>query len=326
MKQWLVSLGVVCLGMVWALGTPLVCAQGYPNKPVRILVPFPAGGNTDQIARITGDWLSRAFNQQFVVENRAGAFGTIAAEAVIKSPADGYTLFMTSHAQVVSVPLMIAKRTYDPQRDFAPVSIVGTNGFVLGVLSSLPVNNVREFVAYAKGNPGKLNFSSGGPGSMSHLSGALFVQRADVEIAHIPFKGGAPAAQALLGGQVQMYFGNYSELIPHAEGGRVRLLGVSGEKRAPQLPNIPTIAEGGYPGFKTITFNGLVAPAGTPADVIDRVSQEVQKMVKDTAAGQKLTAIGVELWGSTPKEMADTIASELALWEGVVKRANLKLE
>jgi len=300
-------------------------AQAWPTRgPVKIVVPFPPGGNTDGIARITGDWLARALNQQFVVENRAGAFGTIAAESVAKSPADGYTLFMTAHAQVVTVPLMISKRTYDPQKDFAPVSIVGTNGFVMGVHSSVPATNLREFVEHAKS--GKVNYASGGSGSMSHLSGALFAQRAGVPMQHVPFKGGGPASQNLLAGQVHMYFGNYSELIPHAESGRVKLLAVSGDRRAPQLPNVPTVAESGFPGFRTITFNGLVAPAGTPADIVERVSSEVRKMVADPAASQKLVAIGVELTGTTPRQFADIIASELALWTDIVKATGIRLD
>lgn len=301
-------------------------AQPYPTKPIRILVPFAAGGNTDGIARIAADWLGRAFNQQVLVENRPGAFGTIAVEALLKSPPDGYTLLMTAHAQAVTVPLMQAKRTYDPQKDLAPVSIIGSNPFVLGIHSSVPASTVREFVEYAKSRPGEVNYASGGSGAMGHLSGALFASRAGIHINHIPYKGGGPAVKDLLGGQVHMYFGNFSEFVGHAESGRIKVLGVSSDKRAPQRPDLPTIAESGYPGFRTITWNGLVAPAGTPNDVIDRVSNEVQKMVRDASAAQRLVSIGVDPWGSTPQEFAAAMKSEAALWADVIRNGNIRLE
>jgi tripartite-type tricarboxylate transporter receptor subunit TctC len=308
------------------IATSGALAQEYPGKPVRILVPFAAGGNTDGIARIAAEWLGRAFGQQVIVENRPGAFGTIAVDALIKSPADGYTLLMAAHPQAVTVPLMQAKKTYDPQKDFAPVSIVGSNPFVLGIHSSVPVNNVREFVEYAKARPGQINYASGGAGSMGHLSGALFAVRAGINLNHIPYKGGGPAVKDLLGGQVHMYFGNFSEFVGHAESGRIKVLGVSSEKRASQRPDLPTIAESGYPGFRTITWNGLVAPAGTPIAIIARISAEVQKMAKDPAASQRLVNIGVDPWGSTPQEFSEAIRSESALWGGVIRDANIQLE
>ncbi len=301
-------------------------AQTYPTKPVRILVPFAAGGNTDGIARIAADWLGRALNQQVLVENRPGAFGTIAVDALIKSPADGYTLLMAAHAQAVTVPMMQAKKTYDPHKDFAPISIVGSNPFVLGIHSSVPANTVREFVEYAKARPGQLNYASGGSGAMGHLSGALFAIRAGININHIPYKGGGPAVKDLLGGQVHMYFGNFSEFVGHAESGRIKVLGVSSDKRAQQRPDLPTIAESGYPGFRTITWNGLVAPAGTPSDIIQRVATEIQKMVKDPAASQRLINIGVDPWGSTPQEFVEAMKGEATLWADVIRDANIRLE
>lgn len=301
-------------------------AQTYPTKPVRILVPFAAGGNTDGIARIAADWLGRAFNQQVLVENRPGAFGTIAVDALIKSPADGYTLLMAAHPQAVTVPLMQAQRTYDPQKNFAPISIVGSNPFVLGIHSSVPVNTVREFVEYAKARPGRINYASGGSGSMGHLSGALFATRAGINLNHIPYKGGGPAVKDLLGGQVHMYFGNFSEFVGHAESGRIKVLGVSSEIRGTQRPDLPTIAESGYPGFKTLTWNGLVAPAGTPSEIIERIASEVQKMMRDNAASQRLINIGVDPWGSTPREFAEAIKSETALWGAVIRDAGIRLD
>lgn len=309
-----------------ALGASTAHAQSYPAKPVRIIVPFAAGGNTDGIARITADWLGRAFNQQILVENRPGAFGTIAVDVLLKSPPDGYTLLMTAHAQAVTVPLMLSKKLYDPQKDFEPISIVGSNPFVLAVHASVPVNNLRGFVEYAKARPGELNYASGGSGSMSHLSAALFVTRAGIRMNHIPYKGGAPAVQDLLAGQVHMYFGNFSDFVGHADAGRINVLGVSSDKRAQQRPDLPTIGESAYPGFRTITWNGLVAPAGTPADVIERVSTEVRKMVKDPTSTQRLLNLGVDPWGSTPQEFMEAMKSEAALWADVIRDANIRLD
>jgi len=194
------------------------------------------------------------------------------------------------------------------------------------VHKSVPAANVREFVAYVRAHPGKTNYASGGAGSVSHLSAALFVKRAGLEMTHVSYKGGAPAVADLLGGQVQMYFGNLSELAPHAAGGNIRIIGVSGEKRARQLPEVPTIAESGFPGFHTITWNGLLAPAGTPPTVVARLAREVRNIVATPAFAQRLGALGVDAIGSTPAEFADTIRADILLWADAVKAANLKFE
>lgn len=299
-------------------------AQEWPQRPVKIIVPFPPGGNTDTIARIIAERLSAVFGQQFVVENRVGAGGAIAADFVAKSPPDGYTLFLSAVSQMAIVPF-IQKVSYDPARDFAPVSNVGTNPFVLGIHVSVPGNTVAEFVDYARANPGKLNYASGGNGSIGHLSGALFATRAGLDMAHIPYKGGGPAVADLVAGQVHMYFGNASELIQHSRSGKIKLLGVSSEQRAPQLPDVPAIAES-YPGFRTLTWNGLLAPAGTPRAIVDRLSAEVQKAVRDPAVAERLNKIGVDPVGSTPEAFAKTIEADTAQWRGVIKAANIRNE
>jgi len=208
---------------------------------------------------------------------------------------------------------------------FALVSIVGTNPFVLGIHESVPAKTVQEFVAYAKANPGKINYSSGGNGSIGHLSGALFTQRAGVQMTHIPYKGGAPAVADLVAGVVQMYFGNASELIQHSKSGKITLLGVSSLKRAPQLPGLPAIAET-YPGFQTITWNGLLAPAGTPRDVVNKLAAEVKKVVSEPAVIDRLEKIGVDPDGSSPDEFAKTIAADITQWGAAVKAAGIKAE
>jgi len=239
------------LPIIAALAPQFLQAQIWPQRPVKFVLPFAAGGNTDSQARILSPRLSAAFRQQFIVENRVGAGGAIAAEYVAKSPANGYTLFFTAAPQISILPL-VQKVNYDSLKDFAPISIFGTNPFVLGVNASLPAKNLKEFIDYVRAHPGQINYSSGGTGSVGHLTPALFASRAGLKMTHIPYKGGAPAVADLVGGQVQVYFGNPSELIPHAKSGKIFLLAVSSEKRAPQLPELPAIAEL-YPGFNIVT-------------------------------------------------------------------------
>jgi len=318
------NLLAACVAAAALALSPWAHAQEWPQKPVRIVVPFAAGGNTDGIARILAERLGTVFGQQFIVENRVGAGGAIAAEFVAKAPPDGYTLFLSAVSQIAIVPF-IQKVNYDPVRDFAPVSNVGTNPFVLGVHVSVPVSNVQEFVDYARANPGRLNYASGGNGSIGHLSGALFVQRAGLQMTHVPYKGGGPAVADLVAGQVQMYFGNASELIQHSRSGKIKLLGVSSEKRAPQLPEVPAIAEF-YAGFRTLTWNGLLAPAGTPKPIIDRIAAEVQKAVRDPAVAERLAKIGVDPLGAGPAEFARIIDADIAQWATVIKAANIRNE
>jgi len=312
-----------------ALLQPAVaCAQQWPVKPIRIVVPFAAGGNTDSIARISAERLNAALEQPVLVDNKPGGNGVIAAEIVARANADGYTLLMMPMALAAILPALPAstRLPYDPVKDFAPVTNIGVNSFALGISAALAARTVREFVAHVKGNPGKLNYASGGSGSVSHLSGALFVHRAGLAMTHISYKGGAPAVADLLSGQVQMYFGNLSELAPHAQGGRLRVIGVSSERRAPQLPEVPTIAESGYPGFRTLTWNGLVAPAGTPAAIVRRIAEESAAICTAPATVQRLTQIGVDPLCSTPAEFAATIRSDLVFWSQAIRSANLRIE
>ncbi len=313
---------VFCVVLVFSSG--VVHAQEWPQRPARVIVPFAAGGNTDAIARIVAERLSTVFAQQFVVENRVGAGGAIAAEFVAKSPPDGYTLLMAAVSQI-AILQYIQKIGYDPVKDFAPISNIGTNPFVLGVHESVPARNVREFVDYVKGRPGKLNYATGGSGTLGHLSSALFVNRAGIAMTHVPYKGGGPAVADLVAGTVQMYFGNASELIQHGKSGKIRLLGVSSAARAPQLPDVPAIAES-FPGFQTLTWNGLLAPAGTPAVIVNRVSTEARRIVREAAVIARLNNIGVDPLGSTPAEFAETIRIDNVVWQEAVKAAGLKVE
>jgi tripartite-type tricarboxylate transporter receptor subunit TctC len=309
------------------LGAILWCstlwAQSWPQRAVKVVVPFVAGGNTDNQARIVSERLAATLGQPFVVENRVGAGGAIAAEFVAKSAPDGYTLFFAASPQF-SLPLL-QKVNFDPYKDFIPVSIVGTNPFVLGIHESVPAKTVKEFVDYVKARPGQLNYASAGAGTTTHLTGALFLSRAGLKMAHVAYKGGAQAVADLVGGQVQMYFGNASELIQHSKSGRITLLGVSSEKRTPQLPDVPAIAET-YPGFRSGTWNGYLAPAGTPAAIVQRLAQEVAKVVREPATAERLRSIGVEPMGNTPEQFAEYVRRDAPIWKDAVNAAGIKAD
>ena len=322
--RFLISLALATLVQLFGLHH-VALAQDWPVRPIKLIVPFAAGGNTDSIARLVSERLTSSLGQPVVVENKLGAGGGIAAEFVAKASPDGYTLLMAAMPVMAILPV-INKTNYDPIRDFQPISNIGSNPFVMGVHKSIPANNVQEFVSFIKKNPGKFNFASGGSGSVSHLTPALFLKRADLDMTHIAYKGGAPAVADLLSGNVQMYFGNLSELQPHVSGGLIKIIGVSSERRASQLPLVPTIAESGYSGFKTVTWNGLMAPANTPQVVVQKLSDAVKDMMSSEASRQRLLSLGVDPIGNTPKEFADTVKLDITIWSEAAKAANLKME
>ncbi len=298
-------------------------AQAWPQRPVKVVVPFAAGGNTDAQARIMAEPLRLALGQPFVVENRAGASGAIAAEFVAKAPADGYTLFFAASPQISTVPL-VQKVGYDPLRDLAPVSMVSTNPFVLGVnAAALPVKSVREFVEFLKARPGQLNYGSAGTGSLLHLSAELLFARAGVRMGHVPYKGSGPAVADLIAGQVQMVMGNPADFIQQAKGGRIVLLGVSSVRRAPKLPEVPPIADT-YPGFDIVTWNGFLAPAATPRAIVEALAKEVARAVREPATAERLEGIGVDPVGNTPAEFAEFIRRDAPLWREAVNAAGIK--
>jgi tripartite-type tricarboxylate transporter receptor subunit TctC len=311
------------LGLMLALFTASALAQSWPQRAVHVIVPFVAGGNTDSQARIVCERLNELLSQPLVVENKVGAGGAIAAEYVAKSAPDGYTLFFAASPQF-SLPL-VQRVNFDPFKDFAPISIVGTNAFVLGVHVSVPANTVQQFVDFVKAHPGQLNYASAGAGTTTHLTAALFLARAGLQMTHVPYKGGAQAVADLVGGQVQMYFGNASELIPHSQGGKIRLLAVSSAKRTPQLPDVPALAET-YPGFATGTWNGFLAPTGTPRAIIERLAQEVAKVVHEPATAERLRKIGVEPLGNTPAQFGALVQREAPIWRDAVKAAGIRAD
>jgi tripartite-type tricarboxylate transporter receptor subunit TctC len=306
--------------------TPLVLAQDYPAKPVRILVPFAAGGNTDQIARITAHWLTTELKQQVIVENRPGANGAIATEAVARAAPDGYTLLMATLPQMAILPALTKSIRYDSVKDFAPVSIVARNQFALAVHADFPAKNLQEFIAKAKARPGEVMFASAGNGSVSHLASAMLGKRAGVDMTHVVYKGGALAITDVQAGHVPMYFGNVSEILPFIGAGRIRVLAVSGDRRVEHLPSVPTVAESGYPGFSAYTWNGISAPAATPTAIVNKLATLIAAGCKDANFRAQLEKAGVEPECIGPAESAKRLKSDIVVWGDTVKSSGATLD
>lgn len=301
---------------------PQAMADDWPDKPVTVIVPFAAGGNTDGIARMTAQHLSDAFGKQFVVENRPGAGGAIAADIVAKAKPDGYTLFLTALPVMAIVPV-INKVRYDSLKDFTPISNVATNAFVLVVNKDLPVKTLAEFVDYVKARQGKLSYGSAGIGSLNHLSMALFLKRAGLDMTHVPYKGNAPALSDVVAGHIPAMFSNLSDALPQAQGGTVRMLAVSSKARSPQAPQVPTVAESGYAGFNVLTWNGLMGPAGLPQAIVDKIAKEMGGAVKNPTFAQRLDKFGVEPLGNTPAEYKSMLAEDMDDWAKALKLAGI---
>ena len=329
MRQSLLRATAVLAGLVaFALTAQQAAAQtpAYPTRPIRLVVPFPAGGATDIIARAVSQKLTEAWGQSVVVDNRPGAGGNIGSELVAKAAPDGYTLEMGTVGTHAINASLYSKMPYDHVKDFAPIILVAGVPNVLVVNPSLPVNSVQELIAYAKANPGKLNFASSGPGTSIHLSGELFKVMAGVQMTHVPYKGSAPALQDLLGGQVQVMFDNLPPSLPQIKGARLRALAVTSLTRAPALPDVPTIAESGLPGFEASSWFGILAPAGTPPAIIAKVNAEVAKWLASPEGKEKLVAIGANAAGGSPEDFARHIQTETAKWAKVVKESGAKVD
>ena len=312
---------VVVLAAVIAIGAVApVAAQGtYPTKPVRLVVPFPAGGTTDILARAVAQKLSETWGQQVIVDNRPGAGGNIGSELVAKSPPDGYTLLMGTVGTHAINPSLYAKMPYDHVKDFVPVILVAGVPNVLVVNPSLPVNSVQELIAYAKANPNKLNFASSGNGTSIHLSGELFKTMTGVQMTHVPYKGSAPALTDLIGGQVQLMFDNLPSSLQFIKAGKLRALAVTSLARSSTLPELPTLAESGLPGFEASSWFGVLAPAGTPNDIVKKLNGEIAAWLASPDAKEKLAAQGAIAAGGTPDTFVTHIAAESAKWAKVVK-------
>jgi len=305
-----------------ATGAPAL-AQEYPQRPVKVIVAFAPGGNSDSIARIACQALTEELGQSFVIENRGGAGGTLGAEMAARAAPDGYTLFVAATPQMAITPHM-QRVSYDPLKDFVPIGNIGSNPFVMTVNAKLPIQNVKDFIDYVKARPGLVTFGSGGVGTLNHLSMMLFAKLAGIDITHVPYKGGALAMTDMIAGHINAMFANLSDALGQAGAGTVRLLAVSSETRAKQIPNVPTVIESGFPTFKTTTSNGLVAPTGTPKDVIAKVSAALANAAKEPAFIERLNHIGVQAIGDTPEEYGATLKSDVAFWGEAVKAAGLE--
>ena len=305
---------------------PAFAQDAWPAKPIRLVIPFPPGGATDILGRMVAQELNKALGVSVIAENRAGAGGNIGAEAVAKSAPDGYTLLMgTIGTQSINQSLY-PKMAFDPIKDLAPVTLVATVPNVLVVHPSVPANNVRELIALAKSKPGKLNYGSSGNGSSVHLSGELFKSMTGTFMTHIPYRGSAPAVADLLAGQLDLMFDNLPSVISHIKSGKLRALGVTSPKRSPSLPDLPTIAESGVPGYDATSWFCLVAPAGTPQPIVNRVQQIVAKALGTPEIREKLLTLGAEGVGNTPEAFGQFIRAEAAKWAKVVKVSGAKID
>ena len=300
-------------------------AADWPQRPVRVIVGFAAGGNIDNLARLTSARLSKAFGQQFVVENRVGAMGSLAAEAVAHAQPDGYTLFWAGTGTVSIFPAM-RKPAFDIDKDFTPVSLIGTSPQVLVVNNDFPAKNVAEFVAAVKAQQGKLSYGGGGgPGSVSNLLMALFLKRAGLQMISVTYRGTAPALTDLIAGHIPAMFVPLPEALAQAQGGKLRILAVSSGTRAHQAPNVPTIAESGFPGYDALSWNGLLAPAGTPKEIVHKIADEIVRATKDPDFVKNLDRYGANPVGLTPEEFAKFLTKDRPLWADAVATAGVKL-
>lgn len=300
-------------------------AQTYPAKPVRMIVPFVAGGNTDIIARIVATEMTKGLGQQIVIENRGGAGSTIGTEAAAKSPPDGYTLLMVSAAHVIN-PAMIKKLPYDSLKDFAPISIVADVPTAFAVHPQLPVKNVKEFIALARARPGQLNYSTAGRGTVGHLSAELLSSMAKIKMVHVPYKGTGQSITDLIAGHVQLQFSSMPAVIQHARGGKLRLLAQTGAKRSGAAPDVPTMVESGVAGFVVSSGFGLLAPAGTPRPIIDRVHGALVKALAEPSIKNNLSSQGADPVGNTPEEYEKFNRAEIEKWIKVARAAGIEPE
>ena len=310
-----------------ALAMPaMVMAQGaYPNRPITFVVPTAAGGTTDLSGRMVAQGLSTVIGQSVVVENKGGGNGNLAAAQVKRAAPDGYTLFMQYSGYHVISPHLTKTQTWQ-QSDFVPVANLISAPQIIVVRGDLPVKDMKELVAYAKANPGKLNYASSGNGSLQHVTGAMLEQQAGVKMVHVPYKGTGPALQDLLGGQVDLTFGTAPPFMPHIQAGKLKVLAVTGKERLPSLPNVPTTAEVGLPGVNATSWFALFAPAGTPQLIIDKLAADVKKVVEDPAFKKKAEEQGSVADYMAPKALGAMVTSDLSNWAGVVKSANIQAE
>jgi tripartite-type tricarboxylate transporter receptor subunit TctC len=301
-------------------------AQTFPDRPLRMIVPFAPGGIADIVARVVGQKMGETLGQTVVIDNRTGAGGAIAGEMVAKARPDGYTILLCSSSVAVINPLLTSTTPYDPQRDFAPISLVSYAPFVLVVHPSSPLTSVRDLIAAARAKPGAITFGSAGVGSASHLVGEVFKSAAKVDLTHVPYKGTALAANALLSGELQLSFDSITAALPHLKSGRLRALAITSRKPSALAPDIPTVSDSGVPGFEGITWQGMCAPAATPRPVMQVLSKAVVAAVKAPETVQRFASLGVEGVGNSPEDFRAFIKSEHARWAKAIREAGIKVQ
>ena len=317
-----VALGVCLLTSAFCLGIATAHAQGYPTKPIRLIVPFPPGGQTDVVARIMATKMSEAFGQQVVVDNRTGAGGTIGSELGIRALADGYTMLQISTSYTSSAALY--KLTYDPLADMTPVVMLGEIANMVTVNPKGSFKTVSELIAHAKANPGKINFGSGGTGSGNHLATEQFMQVTGIKMTHIPYKGSTAGVADLISGQLQLIFSGLTGMIPHHKANRVRGIAVTSAKRSNALPELPTVGET-VPGYVSVSWSAIIGPKGLSKDIVARWNKEANRILQQPDVKEKMTQTGLDVVGGTPADLRKTIASDIANWKKVVKTANIQL-
>ena len=314
------------LGAVLLMAAALTHAQSFPVKPVRVITPFTAGSAIDTLARVVGQKLGDTWGQQVVIDNRIGANGIIGTEAAAKAPADGYTVYLGNISTLAVNPHLYLKLPYDALRDFAPVTLAATIPVVLVVHPSLPVKSVRELIALAKAHPGQLNYASGGTGSAQHLPMEMLRVETGINIVHVPYKGLGPAFSDVLGGQVPMMFTGVSNVVPYMKTGRLRVLAIGSPKRSATLPDVPTVAEAGVPGFDFDSWTGYLVPVGTPRELIVKLHADITRTLVAPEVRDKLVTLGFDLVGGTPEAFATLIRNDIARFGKLIKAAGIKAE
>ena len=306
------------------LGANVLFAQPYPARPIRLIVPYPAAGPNDMLARSINEPLGRRLGQQIIIDNRGGAATVIGAEIAASSAPDGYTLLLATVTTLAVAPALATKRPFDPERDFVPISMLGGQPYLLGLHPGVPATTIQQLIAYAKANPGKLSFASAGVGTSAHLAGEMFKYMADINVVHVPYKGGGPALNDLIAGQVAYMFGGVSGTIPHRQSGKIRVLGITSAKRSHAVPDVPTIAESGLTGYATSTWNSLVAPRGTPKTIVDKLNAEVNAVLSQPEVKERFAKQGIDVEGGTPAQLQAHVKSEIARYNNLIKSIGLK--
>jgi tripartite-type tricarboxylate transporter receptor subunit TctC len=317
---------IALTALTLALAADAAWSQSWPNKPVRLVIPFPAGGSTDIVGRLIGDKLTQSLGQPFVIDNRAGAGGTTGSDVVAKAAPDGYTILMGTSSTHAIAPSLYGKLPYDPSKDFSPVSLLGVATILLVTHPAVPAKSVGELIALAKASPGQMMYGSTGNGSVSHLTAEYFKSMAGVDMQHVPYKGDSPMTVDLVAGRISLAFGTAVAFLPYAQSGKLSMLAVTNAKPSPVAPTLPTVAGSGVPGFEALQWFGILAPAGTSKEIVARLNEEVLKALRLPDVRHRLQSLGVEVSGGTPEQFAGFMRTETAKWSKIVRDSGAKVD